>query len=85
MIYSHSYKNDQNMVLLELYYRQMHTMVVRIGNYFQRNVDESPVEIFEQNTFHWNAFLFKEIFSKSNKTTISDVNDMSHLIQLEFM
>ena len=50
MIYSHTYKNDQNMVLFELYYRQMHTMVVRIGNYFQRNVDESPVEIFERST-----------------------------------
>ena len=52
MIYSHTYKNDQNMVLFELYYRQMHTMVVRIGNYFQKNVDESPVEIFEQSTSH---------------------------------
>ena len=52
MIYSNSYKIVQNIVLFELYYRQMHTMVVRIGNYFQKNVDESPVEIFEQSTSH---------------------------------
>ena len=42
MIYSHTYKNDQNMVLFELYYRQMHTMVVRIENYCKKNVMNHP-------------------------------------------